>query len=206
MDIKCAYTELVEVEKLKPYERNRNNHPLEQIERLAKLISFHGLRHPIIVSKLSNQVIAGNGRLEALKIMGEKMIPVDYQDFADEDSEYAFSVSDNAIALWADLDLAGINADLPELGPFDLDLLGIKDFSLDVSELDPQITGDMIFDNELDEKNDYLVFYFDDKEKFKQACEKYGVEQQMVCLSREFNPKMVTSGKGRILPGEKLDV
>jgi ParB-like chromosome segregation protein Spo0J len=98
--IKCAYTKLVPVSELQPYSRNRNKHPEDQIKRLAELIKFHGLRHPVIVSTLSNQVIAGNGRLEALKLLGATEIPVDYQDFESEDAEYTFSVSDNAIADW----------------------------------------------------------------------------------------------------------
>lgn len=135
--IKCAYTKLVPVGELKPYSRNRNKHPVEQIKRLAKLIEAHGLRHPIIVSTLSGEVIAGNGRLEALKLLGAKEIPVDYQEFTDADAEYTFSVSDNAVALWAELDLSGINADIPDLGPFDIELLGIKDFTLDPSQDEP---------------------------------------------------------------------
>jgi site-specific DNA-methyltransferase (adenine-specific) len=53
----------------------------------------------------------------------------------DADQEYAFLVSDNAIALWAELDLSSIHKDLPELGLGDLDLLGIRGFEL---EPDPE--------------------------------------------------------------------
>lgn len=62
-------------------------------------------------------------------------MPCILQDFDDEDQEYAYGVSTNSIASWAELDLSGINADLPELGPdFDIDLLGIKDFVLDPAD------------------------------------------------------------------------
>lgn len=132
--IACAYKKLVPAKELKPYARNRNKHPKEQIERLAKLIEAHGLRHPIIVSTLSGEVIAGNGRLEALKLLKVKEIPVDYQEFPDANAEYAFSVSDNAVALWAELDISGINADIPDLGPFDIELLGIKNFEIEVAD------------------------------------------------------------------------
>ena len=47
-------------------------------------------------------------------------------------AEYAFIQSDNAISSWSELDLSAINSDLGDLGPdFDLELLGIKNFSLD---------------------------------------------------------------------------
>jgi hypothetical protein len=35
----------------------------------------------------------------------------------------------------AELDLAGINADLSDLGPFDIDMLGIENFKVDVTEI-----------------------------------------------------------------------
>ena len=136
MEIKCAYTKLVPIAELKHYSRNRNKHPEDQIKRLSELIQFHGLRHPIIVSNLSGEVIAGNGRLEALKLLGVTEVPVDFQDFLDADAEYTFSVSDNGIALWSELDFYAINADLSELGPFDIDLLGIKNFNVDPSEIE----------------------------------------------------------------------
>jgi hypothetical protein len=60
--------------------------------------------------------------------------PVVYQDFEDDDQEWLFVQSDNAIANWAELDLKGINADLSELGPFDIDLIGIKDFVVEPAE------------------------------------------------------------------------
>ncbi len=131
----CEFTEMIDVNSLSPHPKNRNHHGNEQIERLGKLIRFHGFRHPIIVSKLSGHVVAGHGRLEAAKHIGLSKVPVDYQDFQNEEAEYAFLVSDNAIASWAVLDLGGINSDIGDLGPdFDIDLLGIKDFVLEPAE------------------------------------------------------------------------
>lgn len=66
-----------------------------------------------------------------------KAVPVVYQGFDSEEAEYAFIQADNAIALWAELDLSGINEDIGELGPdFDIDLLGIKNFEIDVADKD----------------------------------------------------------------------
>lgn len=120
---------------LKPNPKNRNKHPEDQIKRLMKLIEYQGFRQPIIVSTRSGFVVAGHGRLEAAKKLALKEVPVLYQDFASDEQEYAFGVSDNAVAAWADLDLSGINMDLSSLGPdFDLDTLGIKNFVIDVAE------------------------------------------------------------------------
>jgi ParB-like nuclease domain len=136
LEIKCSYTKLVPLSELKPYSRNRNSHSEDQINRLSMLLDHHGQRRPIIVSTLSGEIVAGNGTFLAMQKIGAKEVAVDYQDFENSDAEYTFSVSDNAISEWAELDLAGINSDLADLGPFDLDLLGIKDFKVDVAELE----------------------------------------------------------------------
>lgn len=120
---------------LKPNKNNRNVHPPEQIDRLANLIRYQGFRQPIVVSNQSGLVVVGHGRLLAARKLGMSHVPVIYQDFENPDVEYAFAVSDNSIAEWADLDLASINLDLSDLGPdFDLEMLGIKDFTLDVAD------------------------------------------------------------------------
>jgi DNA modification methylase len=143
MKIHCKYDALVPIRDLKPYAKNRNKHPKEQIERLAKILGYQGQRAPIIVGTIPDAVSSeptdprickGHGTADAIALLGEKNAAVVYQHFENEDQRYAFVQSDNAIANWAELDLAGINADLAEMGPFDIDLLGIEDFTVDVSE------------------------------------------------------------------------
>lgn len=135
IQIHCSYDELLSPKKIKPNKANRNKHSLEQIERLAKIIQYQGFRHPLVISKNSGLLVSGHGRLSAAKKLGLTEIPVKYQEFKDTDQENAFAISDNSIAAWAVLDLSGINEDLANLGPdFDIELLGIKDFVLDLSE------------------------------------------------------------------------
>jgi hypothetical protein len=145
MQLYCKYDELVNPKSLKNHPKNRNKHGQDQIERLAGLYEYHGIRHPIIVSKLSGFIVAGHGRKLAAIRAGVKEMPVVYQDFESGDAEYAFIQADNAIALWAELDLSGINSDLGDLGPdFNLDMLGIKNFTLDIAdkEFDPSESTD----------------------------------------------------------------
>lgn len=135
MKIHCKFDELVDPKLLKDHPLNRNRHGQDQIERLAELYKYHGIRHPIIVSKRSGFVVAGHGRrLSALRA-GLKEFPVVHQDFDSDDAEYAFMTSDNAISDWSELDLSAINTDLQNLGPdLDIAMLGIKNFTLDVIE------------------------------------------------------------------------
>jgi DNA modification methylase len=146
--IHCKYDTLADPRTLRDHHKNRNKHSDEQIERLAKLYGYHGVRHPIIVSSLSGCIVAGHGRKLAAIKAGIPEMPVVFQSFADEQAEYAFIQADNAIALWADLDLAGINSDLGDLGPdFDLEMLGIEDFTLDIAEkLEPGCDEDDVPD------------------------------------------------------------
>ncbi len=114
MNIRCEYKKLVPLKELKIHPKNRNAHPADQISRLAQIFEYQGIRHPIIVSNLSGCIAAGHGRLLAAQKLGFKEFPVDYQDFGSEEEEYAFLVSDNAAALWAELDLSGINVEIVE--------------------------------------------------------------------------------------------
>lgn len=141
IQIHCKHDELVSPKKLKNHPKNRNKHGQDQIDRLADLYKYHGIRHPIIVSKLSGFIVAGHGRKLAAIRANIEAVPVVYQDFESTDAEYAFIQADNAIALWAELDLAGINQDIGDLGPdFDINMLGIQDFTIDVA--DKEFEGD----------------------------------------------------------------
>lgn len=148
MKIYCKYDELVDVNDLKEHPKNRNKHGNDQIERLSELYQKHGIRHPIIVSKLSNFIVAGHGRRLAAIRAGIKKFPVVFQEFENSQQEYAFIQSDNAIALWADLDIKMISEDILDFGPdFNIDDLGIKDFTLDFSEKESDPSEDDGEDN-----------------------------------------------------------
>lgn len=122
--------EWVSLSKLKAHPKNPKKHTSEKIDRLADLIKYQGIRAPIVVSKLSGHIVKGHGTLKALKKLEIKKAPVIYQDFKDQEQEYAFLVSDNAVGTWDELDFAKINLDIQELGPdIDMHLLAIKDFT-----------------------------------------------------------------------------
>lgn len=123
---------LVPIESIKPRPDNRNKHSEEQIERLCKIIQYQGFRDPLIISNQSGLLVSGHGRHMAAQKLGMTHIPVVYQDFESEAQEYAAMVSENSIASWAELDLAGINTDLADLGPdFNIEMLAIQNFELD---------------------------------------------------------------------------
>lgn len=133
----------IEPNKLKPHPKNSNKHPAEQIERLANIIKYQGWRQPIVVSKRSDFIVAGHGRLDAAKKLGLHKVPVSFQHFDDETQELAHMVADNAIALWAELDVDAIKEQIPDFSEgFDLELLGLESLDDLLPKEDPYADKD----------------------------------------------------------------
>jgi len=165
MKIKCAHTELVDVDKLLMITnpRNNNKHPQVQIERLAKIIDFQGQRSPIVISNRSGFIIKGHARLAAIYKLGWTQAAVDYQDYTSEAEEYADMTADNEIARWAEFDLEKAISDLNELDLGDLDLLGFQDNSI----IEKFLLGNKDSENDLlkktnDEQSDFDPSNFDE--------------------------------------------
>lgn len=100
----CAHDEIVPVQNLKPNPLNPNNHPQEQIELLKQIIEKTGWRQPITVSNRSGLITKGHGRLQAAKFAGWSNVPVDYQDYSNQDEEYADLIADNRLAELSNID------------------------------------------------------------------------------------------------------
>jgi hypothetical protein len=138
--VRCRHDELLATDVLltKRNPKNPNKHSAKQIKRLAEIMAYQGIRHPIVISKLSGLISKGHGRLEAAMYNGWTQFPVEYQDYENKDQELADLVSDNAIAMQGELDLAMVNALVPEIHLDSIDLLGIENFTVDVAEKLPE--------------------------------------------------------------------
>lgn len=146
MIVRCAHTEMVDVDLLVPHPLNPNKHGEKQIEMLAKIMKHQGWRHPITVSKRSGFIVAGHGRLMAAKKLGWTSAPIDRQEFETEADEYAHLIADNKIAELAEHDDAKMFEDLKGFPDLDLDLLGIPDLEIPAVELIPQCDPDDVPD------------------------------------------------------------
>jgi len=145
VDIKSKNVVVVDISTINSNPQNANRHSIEQIKRLEKLITYQGFRNPLIVSNRTNMLVAGHGRLEAALNLGIKHLPVDFQDFDSEEEEYAYLISDNEIARWAELDFQSVYDNLKHLDIEDVDLLGIEDFKVpEIDVLDPQTDEDAV--------------------------------------------------------------
>lgn len=126
--IKCEGT-LVDVQTLVENPKNPNKHGDKQIKMLSKIIDYQGQRLPIVVSKRSGFIVAGHGRLQAIKMLGWDKCAVSYQDFDSEAQEYAHMIADNKIAELAEHDDNLMIEGIKELDIDDFELLGLSDFT-----------------------------------------------------------------------------
>lgn len=170
MEIKSKEISIVDIDLLVENPKNNNNHPEKQIERLAKLIKHTGFRNPLVVSNRSGFVLCGHGRIAAAKKAGLKELPVIYQDFKDEAEEYAYMTADNAIHNWSELDLSKVNSEMLEFGPdFDIDMLGIRDFTIDPIKKEDETEIDIKFEYKIEvdcgdeEQQNYLTGELQDR-------------------------------------------
>jgi len=142
-DIKSKNIELVDIDSIVPNPKNANRHSIEQIKRLEKLIKYQGFRNPLIVSNRTGFLVVGHGRLEAAINLGMKQVPVIKQDFESEAQEYAYLISDNEIARWAELDLHSVYTEMENIKIVDIDMLGIENFEL--PEIDENKDSDELY-------------------------------------------------------------
>ena len=125
MKIKCSHTKVADITTLVPNPRNPNVHTKRQIDLLAKIMEFQGVRNPIVVSKRSGFIVKGHGRLAAAQVNGWTSFPVDMQDYDNEAQEYADMISDNKIQELSDLNLGDVTDLVSEYMPdIDLETLG----------------------------------------------------------------------------------
>ena len=111
---------------LKPYEKNAKNHPVEQVERIAKSIEEFGWQQPLVVDK-NDVVVIGHGRLMAAKKLGLKTVPVVKADTLNEEQIKALRLADNKTAesSWDD---GLLRLSLDEITDFDM-----SDFGFDLN-------------------------------------------------------------------------
>ncbi|MBQ3426090.1 MAG: ParB N-terminal domain-containing protein [Clostridia bacterium] len=129
----CAHDKIVDTDELVGNPRNPNKHPKEQIAALAKIIKRQGWRHPIVVSNRSGFVVKGHGRLLAAKELKAAQVPVDFQDYESEASEYADLMADNKIQEFSELDLkmsADILMDIKDSGDIELEMSAFTEEAL----------------------------------------------------------------------------
>jgi DNA modification methylase len=119
--------EMRPVSSLKPYANNPRTHSKKQIRQIADSIREFGWTNPVLTDAAGN-VLAGHGRIEAAKFLGETEIPVLRLEHMNEAQKRAIIIADNKLA-----ENAGWNDDL-----LATELQFLTDIELD---FDVELTG-----------------------------------------------------------------
>lgn len=123
MKIKAKQMEIkqIDVNLIKPYERNAKKHDKRQINNVAESIKQFGFVQPIVVDKDYN-IIIGHCRFDASKKLKLKQVPVLFAENLDEEQVAKLRLLDNKLNE-SEWDVELLAEDIPELDflGFDVD-------------------------------------------------------------------------------------
>ena len=122
MKLKIEY---VDINSIKPYEKNAKLHPEEQIEQIKKSIEQFGMDDPIGIWK--DEIVEGHGRLIACKELGYTEVPIIRLDHLTNEERKAYTLAHNKLTMNSDFDIDLLNE---ELGNFDT--IDMTDFGFDI--------------------------------------------------------------------------
>lgn len=131
---KVSKVQEVEIDRLKPYEKNTKIHGEEQVEKLCRSIEEFGFVNPVLIDGDRN-VIAGHGRLMAAKKLGMKKVPCLYIDGLSENQRRAYIIADNRLGEYSEWNLEMVAEEIGSLETADLDFL---EFQLEAPEMDEE--------------------------------------------------------------------
>jgi DNA modification methylase len=111
-----------------PYINNSRTHSEEQITQIASSIKEFGFTNPILIDK-DNSIIAGHGRLQAVKRLGFEEVPCIIISGLSKTQIKALIIADNQLALNAGWDIEKLSVEIEGLeeDKFDLNILGFED-------------------------------------------------------------------------------
>lgn len=119
----------VETGGIRSYENNPRQND-EAAEKLAKIIQRYGFRQPLLLTNdRDRQIVCGETRLKAAKILGMERLPVMYADDMGEDEIRAFRIADNKTSEYAQWDEEKLMAEFEALAEneFDIAMTGFNE-------------------------------------------------------------------------------
>lgn len=132
--------EYVDIESIKPYEKNAKLHPKEQIEQIKKSIQEFGMDDPIGIWK--DEIVEGHGRLIACKELGYTEVPIIRLDHLNDEQRKAYALAHNKLTMNSDFDIDILNDELMSFTNIDM-----SDFGFDIdlgTEEEPEIIEDVV--------------------------------------------------------------
>ena len=142
MDVRISdKIELIEIKKIKPYEKNPRNNK-EAIPKVAESIKKFGFRNPIILDS-KNTIIAGHTRYEASKKLGLTEVPCIYANDLTETEVKALRLIDNKTGEYSVWEQDLLNDEVKDIMTAGMDL---EEFGLSLNN--PSMAIDEIVEDE----------------------------------------------------------
>ena len=164
----------INIDEIKPYERNARIHSSKQIKQIMEAIKAFGFTNPLLIDN-ENNVIEGHGRLEAVKQLNIidfkdkpiKELPAIIITGLSEADKKALIIADNKIAENASWDYDLLQAEFKELEAinYDLDLMGFDNLDEILgADIDVEQETKEIKEVEINQKYELLIKCKDEKE------------------------------------------
>ena len=164
----------INIDEIKPYERNARIHSSKQIKQIMEAIKAFGFTNPLLIDD-ENNLIAGHGRLEAVKQLNIidfkdkpiKELPAIIITGLSEADKKALIIADNKIAENASWDYDLLQAEFQELEAinYDLDLMGFDNLDeIMGADIDVEQETKEIKEVEINQKYELLIKCKDESE------------------------------------------
>lgn len=121
----------LEIDKLKPYERNAKLHPAVQIEQIKRSIEDNGMNDPIGVWGEDNTIVEGHGRWIACKELGMTEVPCIRLDHLTDEQRREYALIHNQTTMNSGFDLPVLDEEIAELPSFDAEFFGFAIADID---------------------------------------------------------------------------
>ena len=178
----------INIDEIKPYERNARIHSSKQIKQIMEAIKAFGFTNPLLIDD-ENNLIAGHGRLEAVKQLNIidfkdkpiKELPAIIITGLSEADKKALIIADNKIAENASWDYDLLQAEFQELEAinYDLDLMGFDNLDEILgADIDVEQETKEIKEVEINQKYELLIKCKDEKELEKVYNENIEINEQ----------------------------
>lgn len=188
----------INIDKIKPYDKNARTHSTKQVEQIMNSIKAYGFTNPLLIDE-NNNLIAGHGRLEAVKQLNRvdfknnplMELPAIIIEGLSEADKKALIIADNQIALNAGWDYEILSQELNELADisYDLDLLAFDNID-ELLNYEPDIDCDSLGDDftiPSNEKSDFRVISITFKTEHAEKILKFQKENQGTALANGDN-------------------
>ena len=136
--------EKIDINKIKPYEKNAKLHPRTQIEQIKQSIIEFGNNDPIAIDE-DGVIIEGHGRYVALQELGYKQAEVIRLEHMTDEQKRAYTLAHNKLTLNSNFDIGILEEELKKIQDIDMEDFGFdmdEEYEEFVNKFDTQKTTD----------------------------------------------------------------